>query len=122
MKTIPNRIVLALFLVMFASPLTFAKVHKGTIKLEADTKVGDVVVKKGTYDARFDDESGEVSILKKKEVIAKSAAQTEPLSRKYDSTAVIVNSENAERKLTGIIFGGTSQTVVLKGTQAASKN
>ena len=87
MKTIINRIGVALLLVIFACALAFAKVHKANITLTSDTKVADVIVKKGTYDVRFDEESGEVSILKGKKVIAKSAAQTEPLPKKSDNTA-----------------------------------
>ena len=123
MKDILNRVVVALLFVIVASAPTFAKVHKSRITLKADTKVGDIIVKKGTYDVRFDDQTNEVSLRKAGKVVATSAAQTEPLARNVPDTAHIVNSENDGARLTGIIFRGTSQTVVLRpGTQATIKN
>jgi hypothetical protein len=106
----------ALLIVILVSVPTFAKVQKAKITLKADTKVGDVVVKKGTYEVRFDDQSNELSILKGRKIIAKSGVQLEPLSSKYPDSAHIVNEVNNEAVLTGVIFAGTSQTVVLKST------
>jgi hypothetical protein len=123
MKDILNRVVVALLFVIVASAPTFAKVHKSKITLKADTKVGEVLVKKGTYDVRFDDQTNEVSLWKGRKVVATSSVQTEPLTSKYPNSAHIVNLENDGARLTGIIFGGTSQTVVLKpATQATVKN
>ena len=123
MKDILNRVVVALLFVIVASAPTFAKVHKSKIKLKADTKVGEVLVKKGTYDVRFDDRTNEVSLRKGGKVVATSSAQTEPLARNFPNDAYLVNLENDEARLTGLIFRGTSQTVVLKpGTQATTKN
>ena len=123
MKDILNRVVVALLFVIVASAPSFAKVHKSKITLKADTKVGEVLVKKGTYDVRFDDQTNEVSLRKGGKVVATSAAQTEPLPRNFPNDAYLVNSENDEARLTGIIFRGTSQTVVLRpGTQATIKN
>lgn len=123
MKDILNRVVVALLFIIVASAPSFAKVHKSKITLKADTKVGDVVVKKGTYDVRFDDQTNEVSLRKGGKVVATSSAQTEALPRKFPNDAHMVSSENDGARLTGIIFGDTSQTVILKpGTQATIKN
>lgn len=120
MKLILSRLVTAVLLVILVSVPTFAKVQKAKITLRSDTKVGDVVLKKGTYEVRFDDQSSELSIWKGGKVIAKSAVQVEPLPRKFRDTRYIVNVENNDPVLTGMIFGGSSQTVILKSaaTQA----
>ena len=120
MKYILSRFFIALVLVILVSVPTLAKVQKAKITLKSDTKVGDVIVKKGTYEVRFDDQSNELSIVKGRKVIAKSAVQVEPLPRKFPDTAHIVNLENNEPTLTGIIFGGSSQTVVLKSTSTTA--
>ncbi len=123
MKDILNRVVVALLFIIVASAPTFAKVHKSKITLKADTKVGEVVVKKGTYDVRFDDQTNEVSLRKGGKVVATSSAQTEALAKKFPNDAYIVNAETDGARLTGIIFRDTSQTVVLRpGTQATIKN
>jgi hypothetical protein len=120
MKYILSRLVTALLLVILVSVPSLAKVRKAQIKLKADTKVGDVIVKKGTYEVRFDDQSNELSIVKGRKVVAKSAVQLEPLSSKYPDSAHIVNIEDNQTVLTGVIFAGTSQTVVLKSTSATA--
>src|SRR4030095_167354 len=120
MKYILSRFFIALLLVILVSVPTLAKVQKATITLKADTKVGDVVVKKGTYEVKFDDQSNELSIVKGRKVIAKSAVQIEPLPRKFPNTAHIVHLENNEAVLTGVIFADTTQTVVLKSTSATA--
>ena len=124
MNYILNRIGVALLLGVFASASTFAKVHKGTITLNWDTKVGEVLVKKGTYKVRFDDETSELSILNGKKIIAKSLAQLEPRTGKFRGIEYIVKAENDERRLTNIAFSGSDQTVVLKPTEteASTKN
>jgi hypothetical protein len=120
MKYILSRLVTALLLVILVSVPSLAKVQKAKITLTADTKVGDVIVKKGTYEVRFDDQSNELSIVKGRKVIAKSAVQLEPLSSKYPESASIVNIEDNQAVLTGVIFAGASQTVVLKSTPATA--
>jgi hypothetical protein len=120
MKYILSRFFIALILVILVSVPTLAKVQKAKITLKADTKVGDVVVEKGTYEVRFDDQLNELSIVKGRKVIAKSAVQIEPLPRKFPDTAHIVHLENNEPTLTGIIFGGSSQTVILKSTSTTA--
>jgi hypothetical protein len=64
MKYILSRFFIALLLVILVSVPTLAKVQKAKITLQVDTKVGDVVVKKGTYEVRFDDQLNELSIVK----------------------------------------------------------
>jgi hypothetical protein len=120
MKHILSRLVTALLLVILVSVPSLAKVRKAQITLKADTKVGDVIVKKGTYEVKFDEQSNELSIVKGRKVIAKSAVQLEPLSSKYPDSAHIVNIEDNQAVLTGVIFAGTSQTVVLKSTSATA--
>ena len=124
MNYILDRIGVALLLVVFASASTFAKVHKATITLNSDTKVGEVLVKKGTYQVKFDDETSELSILEGKKIVARSPVQIEPRTGKFRGLTYMLKEENDESRLTGIAFSGSDQTVVLKptATEASTKN
>jgi hypothetical protein len=120
MKYLFNRLVVALLLVILASASTFAKVHKATITLKSDTRIGEVLVEKGTYQVKFDDEGSELSIWKGRKQIAKSAVQLQPRPKAVDGTEHMVILENDETKLVSVTFSGSHQTLVLKpsATQA----
>jgi len=120
MKYVFNRLVVALLFVILASASTFAKVHKATITLKSDTRVGEVLVKKGTYKVKFDDEANELSIWQGGKEIAKSAVQLQPRPKAVDGTEYMVILENDETKLVSVTFSGSHQTLVLKpaATQA----
>lgn len=59
------------------SPVAFANVKTRSVTFRTDVKVGDTVVKKGTYKVKFDDQSNELTILDGKKVIAKTTARLE---------------------------------------------
>ncbi len=115
-----NRLVVAFLVVTLASAAALAKGHKATITLKSDTRFGEVLVEKGTYDVKFDDQSSELSIWKGKKEIAKSAVQLETRPTTAWGTEHVVREENNEDKLVSITFRGTNQNVVLKpaNTQA----
>ena len=119
MKYIFNRLVVALLIVVLASAATFAK-GNGTIILKSDTRVGDVLVKKGTYKVKFDEQTSELSLWKDGKLIAKSAVQLEPRPKSVDGTEHMVVLENEEQKLVSVTFRGSHQIMVLKpaATQA----
>jgi hypothetical protein len=52
------------------SVVAFAKVHKHKVTFENDIKVNGTLVKKGTYDVKFDDETGQLSIIKNGKTVA----------------------------------------------------
>ena len=116
MKYIFNRLVVALLLVVLASAATLGKGHEGTITLKSDTKVGEVLVKKGTYQVKFDEQANELSIWKGGKLIAKSAVELQPRPKTVDGTEHVVAEENGETKLVNITLSGSHQTLVLKPT------
>jgi hypothetical protein len=120
MRYISNRLVVALLFVIMASGPTFGKVRKATITLKTDTRIGEVLVKKGTYKLKFDDQAKELSIWQDGKLIAKSAVQLQPRPKSIEGFEQIVTLENDETKLVSVTFSGSHQTIVLKPTNVAS--
>jgi len=75
MKSVVNRIIVALLLVTMTSVAAFAKSKKTNVTFTVDTKVNETLVKSGTYEAVLNEETGELSILKGGKVVAKTATQ-----------------------------------------------
>ena len=49
---------------------------------DSDIKVNGTLVKKGTYDVKFDDETGQLSIIKNGKVVAEAMTRLEPRAKK----------------------------------------
>jgi hypothetical protein len=101
------------------SVAAFAKVQKHSVIFDTDTKVGGTVVKKGTYDLKFDDQSGELSIIKNGKTVAKAMAKTEAREKKASDFQVRSTSGN-ESQLLGVTFGGSTQDVVISNNGAST--
>jgi len=64
MKTILNRIAFALLIASLTSVLVFAKGKSETVNFPTDIKINGTLVKQGVYDLKFDEKTGELSIVK----------------------------------------------------------
>ncbi len=82
MKSILNRVVVVLMVGALTSVVALAKVQKHKVTFEKDLKVNNTVVKKGTYDVKFDDQTGQFSVLKGSKVVVQTKARLEPRSKK----------------------------------------
>lgn len=120
MKFIINRLIVAFLLVTLAGAAAFGKSKKVAVSFSADFKVNGTLIKKGTYDVVFDDQTGELSIVKDEKVIAKTATRLEKRDRKARSTEAVIKMEGNETELVSIIFGGSDQNLVVSqaGMQA----
>ena len=88
MKSIVSKMVAVLMVGALTGVVAFAKVHKQKVSFESDIKVNGTLVKKGTYDVKFDDESGQLSIEKNGKTVAQAMNSampkgTAPSSPKY---------------------------------------
>ena len=124
MKSVVNRIIIALLLVTMTSIAGFAKTKKTNVSFTVDTKVNETLVKSGTYDAVFNEETGELSILKGGRVVAKTAARVEMRDGKGRTTEIHTIKEGGVTAFVGIAFGGSDQKVVVSqaGMQAGGNN
>ena len=124
MKSVVNRIIVALLLVTVTSMAGFAKSKKTNVTFTVDTKVNETLVKSGTYEAVFNEETGELSILKGGRVLAKTAARVEMRDGKGRTTEIHTIKEGDVTAFVSIAFSGSDQKVVVSqaGMQAGGNN
>ena len=113
MKLIVNRVVVAFLLVTLAGAAAFAKTNMGRVSFSSDIRVNGTLVKKGEYDVRFDEKTGELSVEKDGKVVAKTAARLEKRYRKAAGTEVQTILEGINQRLVGIAFRGSDQNLVV---------
>ena len=90
-----------------------AKVEKKMVTFTEDIMVNGTLVKKGDYEIKFDDSTGELSVIKNGKVKAKTSAHYEARSDKARSTALRTIGEGSNVELKGITFGGSDQDVIV---------
>ncbi len=124
MRSIVNGMLVALLLATVTAGTTFAKGKRSTVTFAADTKVNDVLVKKGTYQVVFNEEAGELTILKGRKPIAKTSAQAVDREGRRRNMEVYTFTENSEIKFVGIAFEGSNQKLIVNqaGMAAADSN
>lgn len=119
MKTYLFRSFVAVIVLALATVTAFAdKVKKVKLTFADDVMVSGTLVKAGTYDFRFNHDTGELSILKEGQVKVKTAARLEPRSDKAKYTAIRTRQSGNVLEFTGLVFDGQTQEVVV--TSAAT--
>ena len=113
MKSIVNRVIVAFLLVTLAGVAAFGKTKKATVPFSSDFKVNGTLIKKGTYDVVFNEQTGELSIVKNEKVIVKTAARVEKRDRKARGTEAATRMEGNETELVSITFSGSDQNLVV---------
>jgi len=103
----------ALLLVTLASVAAFAKGKRIQVSFLTDTKVNGTLVKHGTYDVVFDEETGKLSIVKGSKIVATTTTRLEQRESKARSTETNTIVEGDETRLVSITFGGSDQRVVV---------
>jgi len=120
MKSIVNRVVVLLMVGALTSAVAFAKVHKHTVTFDNDTKVNGTVVEKGTYDLKFDDGTGQLSIVKNGKTIAQATTKLEPRTKKASDFQVRSTGSGNDSQLVGVTFSGWDKDVVIANNGAST--
>ena len=120
MKSIVSKLVAVVMVGALTSVVAFAKVHKEKVTFDNDIKVNGTVVKKGSYDVKFDDESGQLSITKNGKVVAQAMAKLEQRDKKANDFQLRSTTDNGETNLIGVTFGGSDKNVVITGSGSNS--
>ena len=120
MKSIVNRIVVVIMVGALASVAAFAKTHKHRVTFENDIKVNGTLVKKGSYDVKFDDASGQLSIIKNGKTVAQTMAKLEERAKKANGFQLRSVGTGDETELTGLTFGGSDKDVVITNGSATT--
>ena len=118
MKAYLFRSFVAVIVLSLATVTAFAKVKKVRLAFADDVMVSGTLVKAGTYEFRFNDDTGELSILKEGKVQVKTTARLEARSDKAKYTAIRTRQTGNVNEFTGLIFGGQMQELVV--TSAAT--
>ena len=120
MKSIVNKVMAVLMVGALTSVVALAKVHKEKVTFENDIKVNGTLVKKGTYDVKFDDESGQLSLSKQGKVIAQAMTRTEQRTKKAVDFQVRSTTTGNEMQLVGVTFGGSDKDIVIANSGAST--
>ena len=120
MKSIVNRMLVVLLVGALTSVAAFAKVRKQRVNFENDIKVNGTLVKKGSYDLKFDDETGQLSIVKNGKTVAQAMARTEDRQKKANDFQLRSEVNGGETQLIGVTFGGSDKNVVITNSGATT--
>ena len=119
MKSLIKRISIALVIASLAAVSVVAKTRKESISFTSNTTVNGTLVKKGKYHLKFDDEKGELSIVKDGKVIAQASTTAAKREAKAAKFELQLTGSGAERQLVGVAFGGSDQNIVISGASAS---
>ena len=120
MKSIVNRMVAVLMVGALMGIVAFAKVHKQNVKFENDVKVNGTLVKKGNYEVRFDDETGQLTIAKNGKTVVQAMAKVEPREKKANDFQLRSTVNGDETNLTGVTFNGSDKDIVITSGGAST--
>jgi predicted metal-dependent peptidase len=123
MKRFITGLVCALAIALVASFGVAAKdkTKKKTVEFAQDVMVNGTLLKAGTYDVKFNEETGELNIIKNGKVKATTTAHLEQRSNEAKDTAVLlVNTGGAVAEFKGLALGGSNQNVIVSGSGGAS--
>ena len=120
MKSIVNRMLVVMLVGALTSVAAFAKVRKQRVTFDNDIKVNGTLVKKGSYDLKFDDETGQLSIVKNGKTVAQAMARMEDRQKKAGDFQLRSEVNGGETQLIGVTFGGSDKNVVITNSGAAT--
>ena len=89
------------------------KTEKKSITITEDVTVNGIVLKPGDYQVKFDETSGELSILKDGKVKAKVPAHLQARTDEAKNTSLRTLDKGGVPELTAVTFGGWNQDVVV---------
>jgi hypothetical protein len=123
MKVFLKSTLAALMICALASITVFAaakdKVKTESVTFTQDIMVNGTLVKAGDYQVKFNEQTGELSILKDGKVKAKTTAQIQSRSEKAKNTSVRTLEKGGTAELIGVTFGGSTRDLVVGGSSGA---
>jgi hypothetical protein len=120
MKSILNRVMVVLLVGALTGVVALAKVQKEKVTFESDIKVNGTLVKKGTYEVKFNDETGQLAIVKNGKTVAEAMTRVETRSKKASDFQIRSTVNGNETQLIGVTFGGSDKDIVLSNSGAST--
>src|SRR5438445_12672773 len=113
MKYLAKHFFLGLMIFALAGFMALGKEHdkikKGHVTFADNVMVNGTAVKAGDYDVRFNEQTGDLEILKGKKVVAKTMARMEPRTEKARDTRIVLRND----ELISIALGGEDHNIVV---------
>ena len=120
MKSVISKVLVVLMVGALTSVVALAKVQKARATFDSDIKVNGTLVKKGSYDVKFDEETGQLSIIKNGKVIAEAMTRLEARSKKANDFQIRSVTSGSETQLAGVTFGGSDKDVMISNNGAST--
>ena len=120
MKSILSRLAVVLVVGALSSVVALAKVQKHKVTFSSDIKINNTLVKKGTYDVKFDDEAGQFTVSKNGKVVVQTMAKLEQREKKASDLRLRSTGNGDDTQLLGVTFGGQDKEVVISNSGATS--
>ena len=124
MKSILGRFVVVLVVGALSSVVALAKVHKEKVNFVSNIKINNTLVKKGTYEVKFDDQTGQLSVSKNGKVVAQAMGRLESREKKANDFQLRSTGSGDASQLLGVTFGGQDKDVIISnnGAQSSGSN
>ena len=117
-----KRMIIAFVVCALASVAAWAGVKNEQVTFTQDVMVNGTLVRQGTYRLKFDENTGELTISRGSNVIARATARLERRDREARQTEVVSFREGESRHLRSISFRGEEQRIVLETSVNQSAN
>ncbi len=119
MLKILQRVSVFVLIGVIAEGAAFAKTIKKGITFAQPVVVNGAVVKKGSYDAVFDDQTNELTIVKDRKVVARAPAQLET-TQERDHGVYLTREEGNSSTLLSVTFKGGKQATLINNSEGNS--
>ena len=120
MKSMVTRMLAVLMVGALTGVVALAKVQRARVTFDTDIKVNGTLVKKGTYDVKFDDQTSQLSIIKNGKVVAEATTRLEARSKKANDFQIRSVTNGNELQLAGVTFGGSDKDVMIANNGASN--
>jgi hypothetical protein len=119
MKRTATIIALAFALRALAGTVALAKIKFHMVSFDQDMLVNGALVKKGEYQARFNEQNGELTILDGSRAVVTTTVKEETLGKKAPATSFEVKTGDNGPALTKITFVGSRYALLISDNQSA---
>jgi hypothetical protein len=102
-----------LMILALTGVMALAKAKTEEVTFASDTMVAGTTIKAGTYDLKFDEQTGELEIRKGSKVLAKTNTQIEKRSEKARTTEVHTTTMGNMDQLVSVAFRGHDENIVV---------
>ncbi|HEX8636126.1 MAG TPA: hypothetical protein VF703_18535 [Pyrinomonadaceae bacterium] len=118
MKKSLHRIAISLVLSTLLGTVALAGGKSKNVTFNQDIKVGDTLVKKGTYVVTFDEKTNELTIRSNKKIVAKTTGRLEEHKSVNEVSYLTAKDKASNLMLSGVKMGNS--LVVVGGETAAA--